>query len=236
MAGKLYLIPTTLGNSGIDVLPPSTLAALHKIKVFIVERGKTARRFIKETKHPTPLQEMTYFELNKRTQPQDYERFLLPAIQEGKDIGIISEAGCPSVADPGANIIRLAHQKGIAVHPLVGPSSILLALMASGMNGQQFAFHGYLPIKTAARKKALTRLQKDSRKHKQTQIFMETPYRNEALVKDALSCLHNETLFGIAADITLPSQYIHTQTIRAWKQQKDRPSLHKRPTIFLLLA
>lgn len=235
MAGTLYLIPTPLGEGVIEPLPAYMIQQVHEIDVFITERGKTARQFLKQIKTPIPLQEMTFFELNKRTDPNEIASFLIPAIQEGKNIGLMSEAGCPGVADPGAVVVQMAHQKGVQVVPFVGPSSILLALMASGMNGQQFAFHGYLPIKSPERKKALKEMERRSAKNNQTQIFIETPYRNDGFVADALSTLQSNTLFGIAADITLPSEYICTHNVQTWKK-KTIPSLHKRPTIFLLLA
>ncbi len=235
MSGQLFLIPTTLGGDDIGTIPAYVIAQIHCIDVFIVERGKTARKFLKQTKTPIPFAEMQFFELNKRTDPRDIQSFLKPALEQGKNIGLISEAGCPGVADPGAEVARLAHQLGIKVRPLVGPSSILLALMASGMNGQKFAFHGYLPIKTAERKKALQNLERNSKRNNQTQIFIETPYRNDAFVEDALKALQGQTLFGIAADITLSSEYICSLPVHEW-QKIERPKLHKRPTIFLLLA
>ena len=235
MEGQLYLIPTPLGDGVLEPLPEYLIRQIHQIDVFIVERGKTARHFLKATKTPIPLQEMTFFELNKRTDPSEIQSFLKPALEQGKNIGLLSEAGCPGVADPGAVVVQLAHNLGIKVNPLVGPSSILLALMASGMNGQQFAFHGYLPIKSPERKKALKNLERQSAKAQQTQIFIETPYRNDGFVEDALSVLQPGTLFGIAADITLPSEYICTHPVKTWRKKKI-PKLHKRPTIFLLLA
>lgn len=235
MAGQVYLIPTPLGENNISSLPAYLIEQVQQIDVFIVERGKTARQFLKAIQTPIPLQSMTFFELNKRTHPDDIQSFLKPALEEGKNIGLLSEAGCPGVADPGAVVVQLAHQQGVKVVPLVGPSSILLALMASGMNGQQFAFHGYLPIKSPERKKMLKQLERQSAKNNQTQIFIETPYRNDGFIEDALAILQPHTLFGIAADITLPSEYINTQTVQNWKKKKI-PSLHKRPTIFLLLA
>ncbi|BDS14475.1 SAM-dependent methyltransferase [Aureispira anguillae] len=235
MAGQLFLIPTPLGEGMITPLPAYLLEQVHQIDVFIAERGKTARQFLKAIETPIPLQTMTFFELNKRTDPADIKSFLAPAINEGKNIGLLSEAGCPGVADPGALVVQLAHKRGIKVVPLVGPSSILLALMASGMNGQQFAFHGYLPIKSPERKKALKDLERQSAKKNQTQIFIETPYRNDGFVEDALSVLQPQTLFGIATDITLPTEYICTQSVQVWRK-KEIPKLHKRPTIFLLLA
>jgi len=235
MKGQLYLIPTPLGDGIIEPLPEYLIQQVHQIDVFIVERGKTARQFLKEIKTPIRLQEMTFFELNKRTDPADIQSFLEPAIREGKNIGLMSEAGCPGVADPGAVVVQLAHKLGIKVNPLVGPSSVLLALMASGMNGQQFAFHGYLPIKSPGGKETPKKFERLSAKQNQTQIFIETPYRNDGFIEDALSVLQPQTLFCIAADITLPSQYISTHPVKTW-QKKDIPKLHKRPAIFLLLA
>lgn len=236
MAGQLYMIPTTLGEDGMHTIPQYVIEQIHKIDVFIVERGKTARQFLKQTKTPIPFAEMTFFELNKRTRPEDLKSFLHPALLENKNIGLISEAGCPGVADPGAEIALLAHELGIRVYPMVGPSSILLALIASGMNGQQFAFHGYLPIKSNERKKKLQQLEHWSRKNNQTQIFIETPYRNDGFVEDALQALQPNTRFGIAADITLSTEYICSLPIYQWKKKQELPSLHKRPTIFMLLA
>lgn len=235
MPGKLYLIPTPLGINGQHALPDYMLEIVRGLDVFITERGKTARQFLKSVGLHKPLQSMTFFELNKRTSPDDLGSFIKPAIEDNKDIGLMSEAGCPGVADPGAVIVSLAHEAGIQVVPLVGPSSILLALMASGMNGQSFAFHGYLPQKPNERKKALKEKEKHASKWKQTQLFIETPYRNNAFVEDALQTLRDETYFGIATDITLDSEYICSHTVRRWKKTKI-PNLHKRPTIFMLLA
>lgn len=235
MAGTLYLIPTPLVEGVLSPLPEQTLAIIRQLKVFVVERGKTARQFIKQTKTPIPLPEMTFFELNKRTAPNQLQSFLQPALKEGLDIGVLSEAGCPGVADPGANLVNLAHELGIEVVPLIGPSSILLALMASGLNGQQFAFHGYIPIKNPERKKALQDLERQSRKSNQTQIFIETPYRNDGLVSDMFSAFNAQTRLCIAVDLTAPEAYIKTKTVLDWKRQAP-PRLHKRPAIFLILA
>ena len=235
MPGILYLIPTPLGDNALHVLPDYMLRQLRDITVFITERGKTARHFLKAAGLKHPLQSMTFFELNKYTNPSDYKRFLAPAIDQNQNIGLMSEAGCPGVADPGAVIVEIAHQRGIKVVPLVGPSSILLALMASGMNGQQFAFNGYLPQKPTERKKALKEHERQSFRLNQTQLFIETPYRNNAFVENAISTLKNNTLFGIATDLTLKSEFVCTLTIGKWKNTK-LPDLHKRPTIFLLLA
>jgi len=190
---------------------------------------------LKQVKTPVSLQSMTFFELNRHTDVKDIPTFLSPAL-EGKSIGLLSEAGCPCVADPGADIVKIAHEKGIEVIPLVGASSILLALMTSGMNGQRFAFHGYLPIKTPERMKRLKALERESKQYNQTQLFIETPYRNNPMVKDALKSLQNNTLLGVASDILQPTQYIKTQSVQAWKKMKELPDLHKRPTIFMLLA
>lgn len=230
--GKLYLIPTPLGDEGMHVLPQYLLDILHRIKVLIAERPKTARHFMKASGFPHPLQEVTYFELNKRTSPAEYADFLAPALN-GQDTGLVSEAGSPGVADPGAAIVSLAHKNGIEVVPLVGPSSILLALMASGMNGQSFSFHGYLPQKRPELVRELKRLEQSAIKHDQTQLFIETPYRNMGLIETILQALQNSTQFCIAADLTLPSQYIRTRSIADWKKG-GLPNLHKRPAIFLI--
>lgn len=228
----LFLIPSPLGDERPQVLLPDELAIVHRLRVFICEKGKTGRRYLKQWETPIPLQEMTFFELNKRSQAADLPQMLQPALA-GKDIGLLSEAGCPGVADPGADLIRLAHDKGITVRPLIGPSSLLLALMASGMTGQSFAFHGYLPIQAPQRRKALQQLE---RQRAQTQLFIETPYRNKAMLDTALESLHPDTRLATATDLTLPSEEIHSMRVRDWKKQKQLPDLHKRPTVFLLQA
>lgn len=230
--GKLYLIPSSMGEGAEMGLPQYAIEVVHTLDTFIAERAKTARRFLKEIKTPVPFDEMTFYELNKHTDANERETFL-DDIFEGKDMGLLSEAGCPGVADPGAEIVGLAHRQGIEVIPFVGPSSILLALMASGMNGQNFAFSGYLPSKPEARIKALKREENQSIGNNQTRIFIETPYRNNALIQDALKHLSPYTQFCIAADLTLPTQFISTKTIREW-QQNPAPDLHKRPAIFLI--
>lgn len=233
MPGKLYLIPSALGDHQSGVLPDDAIAIVHNLKIFIAERAKTARRFLKTLKTPVPFPEMTILELNKHTKAHEITDYLEKAINDDTDIGLLSEAGCPGVADPGARIVMMAHENGIEVIPLIGPSSILLALMASGMNGQQFAFKGYLPIKVHERIKALKSLEQRATRYHETQIFIETPYRNNALIQDALKALSDDTLFCVASDITLPSQYIITRRVAEWK--KDRPpDLNKRPTVFLI--
>lgn len=230
--GKLYLIPTPLGEEGEHVVPTYAINILHQLDIFIAERAKTARRFIKSTQPKRPISELQFQELNKYTTPEERQTYLDEA-EKGRDIGLLSEAGCPGVADPGAVIVRMAHQKGIEVIPLVGPSSILLALMASGMNGQNFSFQGYLPPKTPALIKELKRLEQLALKWDQTQLFIETPYRNNNLVEQALKVLSPQTRFGIAADLTLPTQFILTHNIQTWRKIKA-PNLHKRPAIFLI--
>lgn len=230
--GKLYLLPTPLGPQTNHTLPPYVVDLIHELTVFIVEKAKTARRFVKSTGHPKPINELTFLELNKRIPPNEWRQYL-QAATAGTNIGLLSEAGCPGVADPGAEIVKLAHQQGIEVLPLVGPSSILLALMGSGMNGQQFAFHGYLSPKKEVLPKDLKRLEANAKKLHQAQIFIETPYRNKQMMEQALKHLSNATQFCIAMDLTLASQYIKSQSIAEWKKT-PLPDLHKKPAVFLI--
>ncbi len=232
MNGKLYLIPTTLGNSSIDaVIPRGISEIINSIRYYIVENERTARRYLLKIGIRTKIDDLTFFVLNKHTKPTDLEKFLLP-VGKGNAVGIISEAGCPGIADPGAEIVEIAHRKNIQVVPLVGPSSVFLSLMASGMNGQNFAFTGYVPIKQNERKKTIKRLEKNVYAENQTQIFIEAPYRNMQLLKELLNTCQNKTKLCIATDITLESEFVRTQSIEKWK--KKLPELHKRPTIFLL--
>jgi 16S rRNA (cytidine1402-2'-O)-methyltransferase len=232
LLGKLYLIPTTMGECDpMDVLPQTVKRTIDFIDHYIVENEKTARKSIKEV-HPDKKQsELILFVLNKRTEVKEHQDFIQPLL-EGKNVGLMSEAGCPGVADPGAVIVKLAHEKGIQVVPLVGPSSILLAMMASGMNGQSFTFHGYLPIDKDEKKASFKTLERTSFEKNQSQIFIETPYRNNNLLEDLLQTLHPDTHLCIATDITLPTEYIRTKKIAAWK--KETIDLHKRPTIFII--
>ncbi len=233
-SGKLYLIPTTLGdNEPLEVLPISIKRAIEEIDYYIVENEKTARRFIKKISPRKSQPSLRIELLNKFTEPEHIQSFLNPCLS-GKHVGILSEAGCPAIADPGADVVRLAHEKNIRVIPLVGPSSILLALMASGLNGQNFTFNGYLPIDSADRKSAIKQLERLSREKKQTQIFIETPYRNDKLFSELLRVLGKNTLLCVAAELTLPSEFIATKLVRDW--QGASIDLHKRPTIFLLQA
>ncbi|MDL5513785.1 SAM-dependent methyltransferase [Arenibacter sp. M-2] len=232
--GKLYLIPTTLGdNEPLEVLPISIKRTIEQIDHYIVENEKTARHFIKKISSKKSQPSLHINLLNKFTEPEILPTFLDPCF-EGYNVGIISEAGCPGIADPGADIVAIAHQKGIKVVPLVGPSSILLALMASGLNGQSFAFNGYLPIEAGERKKSIKRFEKLSRDNDQSQIFIETPYRNDKLLAELIKTLAPQTLVCIACDITLPTEFILTKRVLDW--QKISVDLHKRPTIFIVHA
>ena len=204
---------------------------LGTLDYFFAEELRTARRFVSGLRLGRVIEDLTFYELNKKT-PESETSSQLRRLPTGKDIGVLSEAGCPGVADPGAVAVRLAHQLGMKVVPLVGPSSILLGLMASGLNGQSFAFHGYLPIDQAARRKALLFLEKEVQELNQTQIFMETPFRNNHMMQTILEACQPETRLCVASNLTAPEEYIKTQTIRQWKTQKI--DLHKQPTIFLL--
>lgn len=230
--GKLYLIPTTLGESDpMDVLPQTVKRAIDFIDYYIVENEKTARKSIKIV-HPEKKQpDLKLSLLNKHTDAKEHATMIAPCLQ-GINVGLMSEAGCPGVADPGAAIVKIAHEKGIQVVPLVGPSSILLALMGSGMNGQSFAFNGYLPIEKSEKKTALKNLEKLSSDKNQSQLFIETPYRNNKLLEDILQALQPNTHLCIACDITLPTEYIKTFRVADWK--KIKVDLHNRPCIFII--
>ncbi|WP_298238877.1 SAM-dependent methyltransferase [uncultured Algibacter sp.] len=230
--GKLYLIPTTLGdNAPLEVLPISVKKVVEQINTYIVENEKTARRFIKKISSGKSQGALQMFHLNKFTNPLELPEFLNPCLH-GVDVGLMSEAGCPGVADPGAEIVKLAHKKNIKVVPLVGPSSILMAMMSSGLNGQSFSFNGYLPIDKDERKKEIKRLERLSFDNNQSQIFIETPYRNNKLLEDLHNILGNSTNICVACDISLTTEFIKTQEASAWK--KNKVDLHKRPTIFII--
>lgn len=230
--GQIFLIPTPLGDDALHTIPPYVIDTIHSLDTFVVERAKTARHFIKATQPPYPISDLTVIEIDANTHAIDYKE-IKPILESGKSIGILSEAGCPGVADPGALIVDWAHQNGYVVLPLVGPSSILLSLMASGMNGQSFTFQGYLSAKRDELGRNLKRLEEQARKHNQTQIFIETPYRNKQLIETALATLSPQTKLCIAADISLPPQYIVTKTIAEWKKTTI-PDLHKKAAIFLI--
>ncbi len=230
--GKLYLIPTTLGEiDPISTIPSSVYQIINEIDTYLVENEKWARQYLKKLGIKKPLQEISLFVLNKHTDITELST-AMKCLLEGKNMGIISEAGCPGIADPGAEAVKLAHQKNIQVVPLVGPSSILLALMASGFNGQSFAFQGYLPIDRNERNKRIKELEKLVQSQHQTQIFIETPFRNNHLLEDLLKNCSSTTMLCVAMDLTLPDEFIQSQSINDWKMKI--PNLHKRPAIFLL--
>lgn len=235
MAGTLYLIPVPLGPTlPQDSLPQNVLATIWPLSYFVVEQAKTARAFLKAAGTEKPLQELQLEELNEHTRADALERLLAP-LRAGHDVGLLSEAGCPAVADPGANLVALAQQNNIRIVPLIGPSSLLLALMASGLNGQRFAFQGYLPTKDGDRLKALRDLESESRKRDQTQLFIETPYRNRAMFDAILQACQPATRLTVATDLSLPGESVLTRTIQQWKKQTP-PEIERRPTVFLLLA
>ena len=230
--GKLFLIPVTLGDiSPLEVLPLSVKKVVGMVDHYIVENKKTARRFIKSI-YPSKSQPSLQFStINKFTEQSELPAFLQPCL-EGKNMGLMSEAGVPGIADPGADVIAIAHEKGIRVQPLVGPSSILMAMMSSGLNGQNFAFNGYLPIDKQERRKKIKELESSSIKNQQSQSFIETPYRNNKMLEELLLSLSGNTKICIACDISLPTEFIKTLTVDLWKKQI--PELHKRPAIFII--
>ncbi|SJZ78833.1 SAM-dependent methyltransferase [Porphyromonas crevioricanis] len=230
--GTVYLIPVPLSEGPLDhVLPAYNVELLAHIRHFVVENVRSARRFLKLADRSIDIDSLHFYELNKHSSPEDVGSYLHP-LEEGEDVGMISEAGCPAVADPGALLVAAAHRAGYRVCPLIGPSSILLALMSSGFNGQSFSFHGYLPIDERERRQALQQLEQAVDRHGSAQIFIETPYRNEKLVDDLCRCCKPSTLLCIASDITGSRQMIKTQSLGKWK--KHKPELHKIPTIFIL--
>lgn len=249
MPGILYLIPNTLGQTEVadtdplaHIIPQEVQSITAKLDYFVAENAKTTRAFLKligtRNTLAKPIQEIRIAELNVNTEAKALPALLEPLLA-GQDAGLISEAGVPAVADPGANLVRLAHARGIQVRPLVGPSSLLLAVMASGLSGQNFAFNGYLPIDATARSKRIKQLEDRSRQEKQTQFFIETPYRNAGLLDTLVNTCNSNTLISIATDLTLPSEAIKTQTAARWKADLTSgkaPDFHKKPTVFLLLA
>lgn len=230
--GNLYLIPTLLGdNPPLEVLPISIKKVIELLDFYIVENEKSARAFIKKISSKKNQSSLTIFQLNKFTDENELPKFLEPCLK-GIHVGLLSEAGCPGIADPGSDIVKIAHHKNIKVLPLVGPSSIILAMMASGMNGQNFAFNGYLPINKDEKRKEIKRLERISLELNQSQIFIETPYRNNKMLEDLCILLDPNTNICIASDITLPSEFIKTKSTIEWK--KNIVDLHKRPTIFII--
>ncbi len=232
MQASLYLIPVPLGETELDhILPPHNHKIIGGIRHFIVENIRTARRFLKKSNPDIVIDELTFYTLNKYTSPEEVSDYLKP-IEAGESIGIISEAGCPAIADPGADVVAIAQRKGYKVVPMIGPSSILLSLMASGFNGQSFSFWGYLPIDTAEKIKKLKLLEQHIYNENQTQIFIETPYRNHKIIEEIIKYCRPQTRLCIAANITCPDEYIRTRTVQEWS--KEMLDLHKKPCIFLL--
>lgn len=230
---KLYLIPSPLGeNDPVEVIPSQTLEAIKRLKLYVVENERTARRYLSRAGLKGHIEELEFHELSEHTSAAEVET-LLPLFEKG-DVGLISEAGLPAVADPGAALVALCHRHDIDVVPLVGPSSLMLALMSSGLDGQSFAFRGYLPAKTDERRAAIRTIEKQSASLHQTQIFIETPYRNDALLADLLAGLNPHTRLCLAADITLPDAFIRTKSVAQWK--KAPVTIGKRPCVFLILA
>lgn len=235
MPGTLFLLPVALGPADSASLhPPATLETTRTLQHFVVENAKSARAELKRIGHPQPLQSLNITELPKAPTEADLSALLAPALA-GHDMGVMSEAGCPAVADPGSLLVRQAHRLGLRVAPLVGPSSLLLGLMASGLNGQSFAFHGYLPVKDAERATALRELEKESRRFKRTQLFIETPYRNSAMFAALLGSLSADTQLCVARELTTSGEWIATRSVASWKKS-EAPDLDRRPTVFLFLA
>lgn len=233
--GTLYMVPVTLGDDNLsNVIPADVMKIVQTLEHFVVENEKSARRFLGLVKTNKPVRELYFQLLNEHSAEKDLPALIAPLLA-GHDVGMLSEAGCPGIADPGAALAALAHRKGIKVAPLVGPSSILLSLMASGFNGQQFTFLGYLPSDKAARVNRLKDLEKQSLRHNETQIFIETPYRNQHMLEDLLSSCGANTKLCIARNVSLETEFVVSKTIAEWKKS-ELPDLHKQPTVFLLLA
>ena len=234
MKGRLFLIPSPLGdNDPAEVIPAGVLSMLPSISTYVVEAVRTARRYLSAAGLKGHVQDLEFHELNEHTTPEEVEA-LMKLFNDGRDVGLITEAGLPAVADPGAQLVRLCHRYGVEVVPMSGPSSLMLALMASGLNGQSFAFLGYLPAKTEERRQALRSIEKHSSTARQTKIFIETPYRNDSLLADILSVCRADTEVCIAANITMPDAFIRTKTAGEWK--KSVPTIGKRPCVFLILG
>ena len=233
--GTLYMVPVTLGDDNLSyVIPADVIKLIQSLEYFVVENEKSARRFLGSVKTNKPVRELNFQLLNEHSAEKDLPALIAPLLA-GHDVGMLSEAGCPGVADPGARLTALAHRKGIKVAPLVGPSSILLSLMASGFNGQQFTFLGYLPSDKAARINKLKDIEKQSQRLNETQIFIETPYRNQHMLEDILASCGANTKLCIARNVSLETEFVVSKTIAEW-EKSELPDLHKQPTVFLLLA
>ncbi len=233
MRGKLILFPVTIGADEEQSLPAYNSRLLNSCHTFIVEETRTARRFLKKAGYEHAIDDTQFLELNEHTRPDEIGNYL-DAIDKGENIGLLSEAGLPCIADPGALITAIAQRRGIEIVPLVGPSSLMLALMASGLNGQNFAFVGYLPVDKSKRSAAIKRLEQKMRNEHQTQLFIEAPYRNNQLLQSLCEVCQPDTLICIACDLTLPSQTIRTLSARAWRLEREKMNLHKRNTVFLM--
>ena len=232
--GRLFLIPNVLGDTApLEVVPMSVKKTIESLRYFVFEKEKAGRAFVKRICPSVPQNAIGVLLLNKFTTTEALHEMLVP-LQNGENVGLITDAGCPGIADPGADLVALAHQNHIRVTPLVGPSSILLAVMASGLNGQSFAFNGYLPIDKAERKKVIKQFEKKSKEIQQTQVFIETPYRNNALLEELCKSLRPETRLSIACDLTLPTEFIRTEAAENWK--KTKADLLRRPAVFSFLA
>tara|TARA_B100001093_G_scaffold520430_1_gene615819 strand:- start:2404 stop:3132 length:729 start_codon:yes stop_codon:yes gene_type:complete len=232
--GQLILIPVTLGTSNpLEVLPISIRKKIEQLNHFIVENEKASRAFIKSLTPSKKQDKLKFFQLNKYTNESELPEFLKPCL-DGISIGLMSDAGCPGIADPGAEIVKIAHQLDITVVPMVGPTSIILTLMASGLNGQSFAFNGYLPIDTGLRKRKIKDLEKRAKSEGQSQLFMETPYRNKKLFQDCLKYLHSLTYLTLGLNMTLPNEYVKTKSIAEWKKIESTMNLDKQPCIFAI--
>ena len=232
METALYLLPVTLGDTPLDkVLPAHNIEIISGLRHFIVENVRTARRFLRQADPKFDIDGSQFYELNKHTAPEDIAGYLQP-LYDGHSVGVISEAGCPAVADPGADVVAIAQRKGLKVVPLVGPSSIILSVMASGFNGQSFAFHGYLPIKPDERARRLKQLEQRIYNEQQTQLFIETPYRNGKILEDIIKNCRPQTKLCIAANLTCADEYVRTRTLTEWRGSV--PDLSKIPCIFLL--
>ena len=231
MSGKVYMVPTTMGDSGIEsVIPIDVVEKVKQLRVFIVEDLRTARRYLRKLDRTFDIDNSTFFEINKRTKQVELNKFFQS--NKNNEIGVISEAGCPGIADPGADVVKLAHANNIKVVPFVGPSSILMALISSGMNGQNFAFVGYIPINKTDRINRIKELEKRSFKEHQTQIFIETPFRNTHLFNDIINNCSLNTKLCVASDISLETEFIKTKTVENWR--KTKIDIAKRPTVFLI--
>lgn len=230
----LFLFPVPIGNDDVTFsLPQANLALLAQCHTFIVEELRSARRFLKRAGYPHPIDDTTFLLLNEHTSPEEITHYLDP-LDRGEDIGLLSEAGLPCVADPGALVTSMAQARGASIVPLVGPSSLMLALMASGLNGQQFAFHGYLPVDRSQRIAAIRSLEQNALRNGQTQIFIEAPYRNNQMLQALADTCHHDTRICVACDITLPTQTIRTLSAYRWRNEREKINLHKRNTVFLI--